>query len=662
MHIDAFISSLVVQLGTKFNEEQLDFIKNFDSPGICMASPGTGKTSSAVAGLLTTELYKSVPGENIYALSFTNMATLELELRHQNACKKLGISNKVQFQTLHKLCSKILRENYRLLDMEKCRTSSSFSIENLSKLMLAHAARKNIKLDKYDVRNVVRAVRALNSSLTFTKKNVEERTLFKDTKLTYEEFMSIRKCLYDYNKIIEKIQVDDIMLYTLELLLKFPEVSEACKKDIKILLVDEAQDLSLLQLRIVSLLTDNPILIGDIKQQIYGFNGACQEIVSQFYKYFPNAWTKHLTQSYRCKNEIADFATSLILPNKIGNEAFSGTGYGGKITIEGNMPYSKICKEIQKDYLDNNRKFSKDILFCFRNNLSCLPLAEEFYRLQVPIRINRYQPAHTLPVVKDLCALIELAQNPRSLNYLYALGFIIPEFRKYDSVSDTPFYRAMSKTNCELFDMEYTFKDQYQGETAMELLLEVHDMVRKGSLVVDIFNKLYPMYFERSLKAREHYLESPASHYMAMASYAVRGKTYTRFIKDEIDKDEFIKEGNRDRYGVRCYTFHASKGLEADVVYMLDCDVNTIPNTRRIEEMERKDSYLDVARTIRNERALVYVAATRAKEELHIYYRDELSTLLSSTNIYSEYDELYSEFKPDYSDVEVFKVFSWEVA
>ena len=107
MSEDAFVNLLEVRMNMVFTDEQKKFIKTLDKPGICFASPGTGKTASAVAGLLTTELYKQVPGENIYALSFTNMATLELSLRHEKACRVLGITQRVNFKTLHSLCSTI---------------------------------------------------------------------------------------------------------------------------------------------------------------------------------------------------------------------------------------------------------------------------------------------------------------------------------------------------------------------------------------------------------------------------------------------------------------------------------------------------------------------------------------------------------------------------
>ena len=260
-------------------------------------------------------------------------------------------------------------------------------------------------------------------------------------------------------------------------------------------------------------------------------------------------------------------------------------------------------------------------------------------------------------MIKDLCALVELAQNPNSLEDLPALSLLIPEFRGYDTIKDTPFYRIMSKSRCSIFDVQYHFKDQYCGENAMALLLEVHDMCMDNRKVSDIFNKLYPYYYSYYLADREIYMEYNAKYYMNLGNYAIHGKTYQQFRQDEIKKAEFIEDCNARRVGVRCYTFHAAKGLEDDIVYMIDCDDFCIPNVRKLEEMVRKHCEMDVAREIRNERSLIYVACTRAKDELHIHYNDKLSSILTPNNEYLAYDMMYENFKPNYLDVEVFQEF-----
>lgn len=656
--VDAFITQLEVRLGVNYTDEQRDFIKSLDTAGICFASPGTGKTASAVAGLLTAELYKSIPGENIYALSFTNMATLELSVRHLEACKKLGVSQRITFKTLHSLCSAILKENYRLLGMDNIKISGTFPMESMVRCILGTCESSNINLEPRKARSVVRAIRTLNSSLTFERENVESKACFKETGLTYDEFQELRYTLYNYNKQVEMIQVDDIMLYTLELLLKHPEVSDKIKARTKVMLIDEAQDMSLLQLGLASKMCDNLVLIGDIKQQIYAFNGACQEIVEQFYKLYPNAWTKRFTQSFRCLDKIADFATKLILPNHVGGEDFKGRGEGGIVEISDELDYSGVCEEITNSFFNNGRKFDKGVLFLFRNNYSVQPVAEEFFKRKMPFRVNHYVPVTTMPVMKELVDIVNLAINPSELSYLPALAYLCPELKEYADYRDTPFYRYMKKNRCDIFRVPYKFKNDYNGEMAMSVLTEVKDMYMQNAPASDIFNKIYPLYYDVTLRKKERYMEQDAKYYLNLASYVVRGKTFDRLIREEIQKAKFIEECNERRLGVRCFTFHSAKGLEDDIVYMIDCDEGIIPNKNKFQDLVMKRCNMDAAREVRNERSLVYVAATRAKEELHIYYQKQLSSLLTTQNNYLEYDIMYESFKPSYNDVEVFKEFT----
>lgn len=657
MSIEAFTSMLEVRLDRVFTEEQTKFIQSLDKPGICFASPGTGKTASAVAGLLLTELYKGIPGDNIYALSFTNMATLELSVRHEEACKLLGVSQRVHFKTLHAMCSKILRDHYQSIGMWKYETIKEWDMESMAKTIYDSARSMNIDLDAHKARTVVRAVRALNSSLTFARENVTTKASFIDTGLSYDDFQYLRKLMYEYDKQVGTVESNNIMIYTLELLLEHPEISEEFKKDCKVLLVDEAQDLSLLQLRILSLLTDNLILIGDIKQQIYAFNGACQEIVTQYKRYFPQAWTLEFTKSFRCKNEIVNYATKLILPNKVGGENFIGTGDGGIVTIEKGIDYKTICEKINDDFLSNRRNFTKGILFLFRNNLSSIPIAEEFYKLGTPFRINHYKPVSQITVMRELCAIADLAENPRGTEYLYALKYLIPELRVYNNIQESPIFKIMKSKRCDLFDVDYKYRDTYCAENVMHMLMEVNEMLLHGDSAAAVFNKIYPLLYEYWFKTRERFMEYDASYYLNLAAYVVRGKSYRQFRQDELKKSEMIKDCNERRIGIRCFTFHSAKGLEDDIVYMVDCDQGVIPNKSKMKSMTDRHCFMDAAREVRNERSLVYVAATRAKTELHIHYNEELSSIMTSVNEYSNLDFIYENYKQSYSDVEVFQDF-----
>lgn len=656
-NVDTFLMSLSASLGVQYTEEQKNFLKDFTTPIISFSSPGTGKTRSAIGGLLTAELYHQIPGNQIYALSFTNMSTGELQIRHKKDCERLGIHQTVNFQTLHSLCSRLLKENYQLLGIRQLKVVDTITVAAQADMLNNVAKDKGIALQPWQVRPLINAVRSLNSSLVFDRRHVESSYAFKQCRMPYEDFTVLRKVLYLYTKMTDTLQVQDILLYTLELLISHPEVSAAFKSKCRILLVDEFQDLSLLQLRIISLLSDTVIAIGDIKQQIYAFNGACQEIVGEFKKYFPNARELNINKSFRCADEIAEFSKTIIRPNDMQEQDFKGTAKSGTVEVRNDLSLPALCAMIEEEYRANRNTFPRDVMFLFRNNYSAIPLAEEFYKRKVPFRVNKYQAANQIPVIREMCQIVELALNPDNLSNLVALNYILPEQREYRDFTQSAIYKVCAKEGRSIFEVKYNFKDAQAARRAMELLLQVRDMLSAQKPMREILNAIYPLFYEVYLEEREHYLEMPVNYYLNAVAPLVQTKTYHTFIREELAKMQVIEDSNARRTGVRCYTFHASKGLEADDVYILDANEGIVPNTHKLDLMEKAGCPLEKAREIRNERSLLFVAATRAKNHLTIAYSGQKTTMLSPINYYEAYDKLYSQFKTEYADVEAFEDF-----
>lgn len=656
--VDTFVSDMGARLGITYTDEQRAFLSDFTTSVISFSSPGTGKTKSAVGGLICAELYHGIPGSSIYALSFTRMSTGELRHRHANDCSKLGIKQTVNFQTLHSLCSSILKDNYKLLGFSALRMSDTVSVATLSEALANVAANFNIPIQSWQFRPLIEACRSLNASLIFDREHVESMYVFKKVKMPYEDFTILRRALYLYAKNTDVLQVDDILLYTLELLIKHPQVSEDFKKKCRILLVDEFQDLSLLQLRIISLLSDTVVAIGDIKQQIYAFNGACTEIVAEYNRYFPDARNINLTKSFRCAPEIVEASKIVIRPNDMNEEDFTPMRKTpGTVRFTNELSLADLCDQLERDYRANRNTFPRDILFLFRNNYSAIPLAEELFQRKVPFRVNKYQAASQVPVVKDMCSIIELASNPHKPDNLYALAFILPELKEYRSISQSPVYKIMCKEGCSIFEVNYNYRNPMQAREAMELLMKVRDLLTASRPMRELLNAIYPLYKQVYLRHKEHFLDMPSDYYMAQVTPLVQKKTYFQFIQDEVAKVHAINLANDRRQGVRCYTFHAAKGLEADDVYMLDCNDGVCPNTRQLDQVERAGCIMEKARDIRNERSLLFVAMTRAKENLCVVYNGDIAPILQNYNVYQSYDNIYAGYRRQYPDAEAFEQF-----
>lgn len=208
-----------------------------------------------------------------------------------------------------------------------------------------------------------------------------------------------------------------------------------------------------------------------------------------------------------------------------------------------------------------------------------------------------------------------------------------------------------------MFEAPYHYRDAMAAKEAMELLFTVKDMLTKQRPMRDILNAIFPLFNQVYLEAREPYLDMPSTYYFSMVRPIVQAKTYNAFIQDEMAKMQVIVDANSRRHGVRCYTFHAAKGLEADDVYIFDADEGIVPNLKELDKMERAGCVMEKAREIRNERSLLFVAVTRAKENLTITYSSAKTSLLTSVNAFENYDRLYTEFQSEYPDVEAFEEF-----
>lgn len=653
--VDTCITDLGIRLGINYTDEQREFIKDFTVPTISFSSPGTGKTKSAISGLILAETFHQIPGRNIYAVSFTNMATGELKARHRRDCARIGIQQTVNFSTIHSLCLGVLKKEYHLLGMDSFSSNKEIPLDTRINILLNVAEAYHFELVPKQCREIINACNALNSKLVFDDDHVRDSYEFKQTRVDFNEFRIYRRALYQLAKNMNLISSDDIMLYTLELFITHPEISEEFKKQCRVLLVDEFQDLSLLELRVITMLSDCVIAIGDIKQQIFAFQGACPDVVEEYHKYFPTARTANLNKSFRCAEEIVDFSKGIIAPNNMGEHDFVGMGKHGEVDVIPSINLHELVTSIESEYRVNKNTFTKDIMFLFRNNYSAMPIAEEFFQARVPFRVNNYVAASYMPVIRDFISIIELAANPQSPDNVRGLFYILPEMKEYRQYTESPIYKIMCKEGCSFFEVEYNYRNAMQARCAVELLFKVRELLQASAPMRDILNVIYPVYNEVHLSRYEPYLPMPSQYYISMVQPLVRTKTYFQFAQDEVAKVQAIADANTRGIGVRCYTFHAAKGLEADVVYMLDCSDGVCPGMRHLDRMEAMGCAVEKARDIRNERSLLFVAATRAKEKLVVSYNGEMSPLLNTNyNVFQQYDTLYSEHRLVYNDAEAF--------
>ena len=647
-------------IGSPLTEEQKEFASNFGLDTVSFSDPGVGKTHTLTAGLVMAQDFHKIPGSLINCMSFTNAAVGEMAGRYEKLCKKCSITPSVVFNTFHSLSRKILRESYPGIRISDGNNNKE-DVED----MISYLRGVGIEVDEEDKRfprKVLKAINNLNSALIFHPDNVAIQYEFVELQMDIEIFQSLRKTWFLRGLTRNCINQGDIPLYCLYSLMSKPAIIEKWKGRYKIMVVDEFQDLSLLHLRILSYIAETLVVIGDMKQQIYAFNGACPQIVREYMKLRPNARVCNITKSWRCGQEIAEFATRIIKPNDESVHCFTGHSRGSSVEIvpRKNIDWSEIAKNIEHDKLAHGHN-TVDVMFLYRNNASVIPIIEELYKRGIPFRCSRYTPIMEVPMFESMSKLCTAAWQPNDANLVAKALRLFPEFRDslFGDALPAP-VQAMQASGKSIFELNY----KYTEGSSYDLL----NAMRAANLAIEanksagvVFMKVMEVYKKYIQKKEWWKLENSEEYYLNLVAPICNSKTYPIMYNEEMDKGmrnlDCIKAGT----GVRCYTMHSAKGLEADEVYILDCDEGTFPNAKVMKEKIAAGCNYSVAVDIRSERNLLYVAATRAKNRLVITYSGSEPTKLITDpycETYHKFDVIYEQEFREYDDAaEFFKLF-----
>lgn len=642
-------------IGSPLTDEQKEFVSNFGRDTISFSDPGTGKTHTVIAGLAYAQKYLKVQGREINCMSFTNQAVAEMAGRYKKICKNLQVSPTVEFNTFHHLSNQILKSAYPRMTLSDSKSVVN-DVEALSKFM------SDKGLDTTDQRYVYRvlyAINSLNSALIFHPEHVANTFTFVDLDIPLEIFQELRVQLFSRGKICNKINRGDIPLYCLYALMEDETIGAKWKGKYKIMVVDEFQDLSLLHLRILSYVADKLIVIGDMKQQIYAFNGACPQIVREYLKLRPNAAVCNLTQSFRCSQKIADFATKVILPNDGTIKAFTGHKGGDDIKIieRSQMNWKEIVGNIEADRSMHGNEHARDIMFLYRNNASAIPIIEELYKKDIPYRCTKFSPVMEVPMFESMCKLCTAAWQPHDYAVVERALELFPEFSKNKFFGTNPVISAMQMTGKDLFSVNYGWREGSSKEILLAMMA-AKKAIEEHKSAGTVLMKVKPVYDKYIYRNEWHKMgNNDQEFYINLVAPICNSKEYPLMYNEELDKANKNNSYINAHIGVRCYTMHSAKGLEADDVYILDCNEGIFPNAKVVQRKMDSGCGYDAAVDIRSERNLLYVAATRAKENLIISYSTSQPSLLlidPNSEKYGAFDEIYNEEDREYDDASAF--------
>ncbi len=626
---------LTDKLLSGLNPEQQNAVKATEGPLLIMAGAGSGKTRVLTHRIGYLIVEKRVNPYNILAITFTNKAAREM--RERIAKMMGGAADEIWISTFHSMCVRILRR-----DIDRLGFNRNFSILDTSdqqSVIKGILKDKNIDPKKFDPRAILGSISSAKNELI----DPEEYA-----KLTGDYFQNIVSDVYtEYQRRLRKNQAldfDDLIMTTIQLFKRVPEVLEYYQRKFQYIHVDEYQDTNKAQYLLVKMMASrfkNLCVVGDSDQSIYRWRGADIANILSFEKDYPNAAAIFLEQNYRSTKRILMAANKVIEnnANRKPKNLWTENPEGNKIVYyradseQGEAQF--VAGKIKELTRDDKYKLS-DIAILYRTNAQSRVMEEVLLKSNLDYSIVGGTKFYDRKEIKDMLAYLRLISNPdddislqRVINVpKRGIGSSsIDKMANFAAMHEISLYQALESVELIGLSPKTTkaardFRDLIGNYTQMQEFLSVTELVEE---VLDKTGYREMLKAENSIEAQSR-LENLDELLSVTKSFeeGSEDKSLVAFLTDlalvaDIDS---LDETSEKTDSVVLMTLHSAKGLEFPVVFLIGMEEGVFPHSRSLmEEAEMEE-----------ERRLAYVGITRAEKTLFLT-NAQMRTLFGRTNM-----------------------------
>ena len=621
------------------NDMQELAVYHTDGPLLILAGAGSGKTRVLTHRVAYLIKEKGVEPYQIMAITFTNKAADEMRERID---KLVGFgADQVWVSTFHSACVKILR---RFADQVGYKNDFTiYDADDQKKVMRDIIKMMNLDTKLFKEKGVVAKISDFKNKL-MTVSDVRDIAThdFKERTISqiYEE----------YQRILKKsnaMDFDDLIMKTVELFQKHPEVLEMYQERLKYIMVDEYQDTNMAQFKFVQLLASkyqNICVVGDDDQSIYKFRGADIGNILSFENHFENARVVKLEQNYRSTKNILDAANAVIKNNEGRKDKtlWCDEDLGDKIEVyqaEDGFAEAEMVADTIKEEVDNGRADYNDYAILYRTNAQSRALEEKLMMKNIPYKIIGGQNFYQRREIKDILAYLRIIANPtddlsveRVINVpKRGIGqTTVDKVKAYAREHDINLYEAFLKAS-EVPGINAGTASKIKGFTDMieelsnmlgpssELPVEGEELPSSPYSIKDVVDKLIELTgYVAELVAEEtdeadgrieniDELVSKVAEYEENAEQPNLGE-----FLEEVSLVSDIDTLDENSSYVVMMTVHSAKGLEYPHIFLCGMEDGLFPSYMTI--MSEDDEELE------EERRLAYVAITRAMKKLTVSY------------------------------------------
>ena len=600
------------------NNKQYEAVTNTEGPCLVIAGAGSGKTKVLTHKIAYLMAEKGIKPWDILAITFTNKAANEMKSRVETLVG--DIAKDMWIGTFHSICVRILRKQ-----IDRIGFNTSFIIFDTSDqktLMKQIIKAQNLDDKLYSDKSVLYEIsNAKNDMLEPDKYMAKVKGDFRKEKIA-ELYEIYQKRLKENNA----IDFDDIINFTIKILLDNPDLLEYYSNKFKYVLVDEYQDTNKAQFTLVTLLASkygNITVVGDNDQGIYSFRGADITNILNFEKDFPGTKIIKLEQNYRCTQNILNIANEVIKNNETKYEKKLWTSNEkGNIpkVFRGDNEYDEanyIVRQINTLKMEEYYKYS-DFAVLYRMNSQSRSIEDVLRREDIPYKIVGGLKFYERKEIKDAIAYLRLIQNTSDN---LSLTRIINEPKRgvgktsLDNIdmiaanSGVSMYEVIK--NADTYGLNRVFANTREFINTIEELKAKKDDMKVSELIKLTLNQTgytKALELENTVEA-----ESRLQNLDEFLTVAIEfeeesaDNSLSEFLEGiTLSSDLDGMEESED--SVTLMTLHSAKGLEFPVVFLVGMEEGIFPGYKSIGEPKE----------LEEERRLCYVGITRAKENLFL--------------------------------------------
>ncbi len=604
------------------NEEQQAAVKTTEGPLLIMAGAGSGKTRVLTHRIAYLMAEKHVAPWNILAITFTNKAAREMKERVQSLVG--GAAEDIWISTFHSMCVRILRR-----DIDRIGIDRNFSIlDTTDQLSVIKTIlnEKNIDPKKFDPRAILGTISNAKNELLSPEQFVKKAASY------YEKIASDVYTEYQQRLLRNHaLDFDDLIMTTIQLFERVPEVLEHYQYKFQYIHIDEYQDTNRAQYKLVKMLASrfqNICVVGDSDQSIYRWRGADIQNILSFETDYPNAKVVLLEQNYRSTKRILQAANEVIENNynRKPKKLWTENPEGQKIVYYEAMNESDEAQFVAgkiKEYVDFGKRRYSDFAVLYRTNAQSRMMEEVLIKSNIPYQIVGGLKFYDRKEIKDVLAYLRLIANPND-DISFSRIVNVPrrgvgassleKIASYASAHGLSMFQALGELehiglSARIAAPLNEFRRQIEHWGQMQEYVSVTELVED---VLEKSGYREMLRAEKTLEAQSR-LEN-IDEFLSVTKHfenVNEDKSLIAFLTDlalVADIDQLNNEEDKGSDAVVLMTLHSAKGLEFPVVFLIGMEEGIFPHSRSLDDEEEMEE----------ERRLAYVGITRAEEELFL--------------------------------------------